>query len=263
MKTLTMLGLALLPQLAAGQSLENRIAASKGTIGFEFNTRRNVCGNGMSIRISDDSSAGWTTRTHRSGITMGRTIAGDQPLCEEGPGRVLLTRTEGKVSSVVVTVGGRTERPDTPLGAIDAPEVARYLLSIAPGLAGRSGDNAVMGAAIADSANNWKRLLEIARDNNATESSRKASLFWVSQEATAVATAGLADVASDDRAELSVRKDALFFLSQRPKGEGVPALIKVVRESRSGALRKDAIFHLSQSKDPRALDLFEQLLAGR
>jgi PBS lyase HEAT-like repeat len=59
-----------------------------------------------------------------------------------------------------------------------------------------------------------------------------------------------------------VRSDALFFLSQRPGGEGVPALIRVVRESKSVKLRKDAIWFLSQSRDPRAIELFEQLLAG-
>jgi PBS lyase HEAT-like repeat len=60
-----------------------------------------------------------------------------------------------------------------------------------------------------------------------------------------------------------VRSDALFFLAQRPHGEGIPSLIKVVRESKSVQLRKDAIFHLAQSGDPRALDLFEQMLSGR
>jgi HEAT repeat protein len=105
-------------------------------------------------------------------------------------------------------------------------------------------------------------MLEIARDNDASDASRKASLFWVSQEAGTVATAGLASVANDDGAEASVRSDALFFLARQPKGEGVPALIRVVRESKSPKLRKDAIFFLSQSRDPRALELFEQLLAG-
>ena len=67
----------------------------------------------------------------------------------------------------------------------------------------------------------------------------------------------------DDSGGTAVRSDALFYLSQRKDGEGVPSLIKVVRESKSMKLKKDAIFYLSQSRDPRALDLFEKLLAGR
>ncbi|MEO8337090.1 MAG: hypothetical protein ABI664_19045 [bacterium] len=140
---------------------------------------------------------------------------------------------------------------------------ARYLLRIAPALAGRSADHAVMGAAIADSANLWRRMLEIARDNDASEAARKSSLFWVSQEVSAVATAGIGDVAMDDDAMGSVRNDALFFLAQRPRGEGIAGLIRVVRESKSYKMRKDAIWFLSQSRDLRAMDLFEKLLAGK
>jgi HEAT repeat protein len=57
-----------------------------------------------------------------------------------------------------------------------------------------------------------------------------------------------------------VRKQAVFALSQRPTDEGVPALIRVVRTSPSGELRKSALFWLGQSDDPRALTLFEELL---
>jgi hypothetical protein len=190
-------------------------------------------------------------------------MAGDRSPCEEGPARVTLVQSGGSVTDVHVSVGGRNEQVDTDLGAVSTTETARYLLELAPRLVGRSAENAVMGAAIADSVTTWRRLLEIAKDTDASEASRKASLFWVSQEASTVATAGLGAVAIDDDAETSVRSDALFFLSQRTKGEGIPALIRVVRESKSVKLRKDAIWFLSQSRDPRAIELFEQLLAGK
>lgn len=259
---LTVLMCAMAPA-ASAQDLESRVANAKGTVAFEFTTRRAVCGNGSSIEISDDTTAGWTTRTRRSGIHIGRTTAGERRVCEEGPARVTLSNSGGKVTDLRVAVGGREERADIELGAVGAPEAARYLLKIAPALNGRSADNAVMGAAIADSANLWRRMLEIARDNDASDASRKSSLFWVSQEASSVATAGLSAVAMDEDADSPVRNDALFFLSQRPNGEGVPALIRVVRESRSSKLRKDAIWFLSQSRDPRAIELFEKLLAAR
>jgi hypothetical protein len=258
----TLLVCAIAP-VASAQNLESRIANAKGTVAFEFTTRRAVCGNGNSIEMRDDTSSGWTTRSRRSGIRIGRTVAGDRTICEEGPARVTLSQSGGKVSDVRVTVGGRDERADTELGAIGASEAAHYLLKIAPALSGRSADDAVMGAAIADSTNLWRRMLEIARDNDASEASRKSSLFWVSQEVSTVATAGLSEVAMDDDATSSVRNDALFFLSQRKGGEGIPALIRVVRESKSAKLRKDAIWFLSQSRDPRAIELFEKLLAGR
>ncbi|MEP6729071.1 MAG: hypothetical protein ABJE10_00470 [bacterium] len=232
-------------QLSAAQSLENRIGASRGTVGFEFPARRNVCGNGQNITISDDSSTGWMTRTTRSGISIGRRVNGEQYICEQGPVRVIVSRANGKVTDVRVSVGGKTDRAESDLGAVAPADATRYLLAIAPELNGRSADNAIMGAAIADGAIIWRRLIEIARDNGASEASRKASLFWVSQEASAAATAGLDAVAADDDAQTSVRSDALFFLAQRPNGEGIPGLIRVVRESKSVKLRKDAIWHLS------------------
>jgi len=254
--------LAVAPALVRAQSLDARVAAARGSVGFQFETRANVCGNGTSIDVSNDSSAGWSTRRNRSGIHMGRGRS-DDSWCEIGPARVVLQHTGATVTDVLVTVGGPRASGDTDLGTIPPAEAARYLLAVAPRLAGRSGDNAVMGAAIADAPSSWRRMLQIARTADASESSRKASLFWVSQEASALATAGLTDVAMDDANVRAVRSDALFYLAQRRNGEGIPSLIKVVRESKSVQLRKDAIFHLAQSGDPRALDLFEEMLSGK
>jgi len=57
-----------------------------------------------------------------------------------------------------------------------------------------------------------------------------------------------------------IRKKAVFALSQLPKDEGVPKLIEVARSHRDAAVRKQAIFWLGQSRDPRALAFFEQVL---
>jgi HEAT repeat protein len=160
-------------------------------------------------------------------------------------------------------VGARPEAAETDLGAVPPAEAARYLLSVAPRLSGRAGEAAVMGAAIADGVVVWQRLLQIARDSEASESSRKAAVFWVSQEASDAATARLDSIAVDDDATLSIRSDALFFLAQRPNGEGIPALVRVAESSKGVKLRKDAIWFLAQTRDPRALALFERLLGGR
>ena len=255
--------LCLIPSLASAQSLDARVASAKGSVGFEFDTRRNVCGNGTSINVSSDTTPGWNTRRSRSGIRMGRGSSDDGSLCVTGPARVVLQHTGPTATALTISVGGRRVGADTELGDVAAAEAARYLLAIAPRLSGASGDDAVMGAAIADAPSSWRRMLEIARAGDASESSRKSAMFWLSQEATVAATSGLADVALDDTNGGSVRSDALFYLAQRRNGEGIPALIRVVRESKSIKLRKDAIFHLAQSGDPRALELFESVLAGR
>jgi hypothetical protein len=246
------------------QSLERRVAsAPAGTVGFTFATRENVCGDGISISISDDRSPGWNTRRTRRGMHIGKSMSGYREPCEIGTARVVLDRDGGTVSSVRVTVGGRAPRPGTDLGDVSSSEAARYLLALAPRLSGRSGDEAIMGAAVADSVVIWQQLLKIARDDDATESARKAALFWVSHEASTAAIAGLDSLATDESEDTRLRADALFHLAQRPDGEGIPALIRVVKHSKNPKLRRDAIFFLSQSGDPRALDLFEQILAGK
>ena len=57
-----------------------------------------------------------------------------------------------------------------------------------------------------------------------------------------------------------MKKNAVFALSQLPKNEGVPLLIKVARTNANPAVRKQAMFWLGQSKDPRALDFFAEVL---
>ena len=254
----------LAPALAFGQSLERRIAAAPtGSVGFTFGTKPNVCGDGLSINISDDDSEGWNTRRNRRGIHIGTTRSGYREPCEIAPARVIVEHEGNKVRGIRVTVGGREEKAKTELGDVSSIEAANYLLSLASGLDGRSADAAILGAAIADSAVIWKDLLRIARNEDASVKARKSALFWVSQEATTAALAGLDSIATDDDGDVGVRADALFHLAQRPNGEGIPSLIRVVKESKHARLRRDAIFHLSQSGDPRAIALFEQLLAGK
>jgi hypothetical protein len=57
--------------------------------------------------------------------------------------------------------------------------------------------------------------------------------------------------------------DAVFALSQRPRDEGIPALIAIAKNNRDPEIRKKAMFWLGQSGDPRALDLFEQILTRK
>ena len=245
------------------QPLASRIAASSGNVAFSYNTAPNVCGTGTSISIAEDElpASGVVPRPFR-GMRIGRHTDHDEP-CEIGPARVTLTRDGDSIVNVRVTVGGTGRTTGTDLGSVPGPEGAAYLLSLARRLSGKAADAAILGAAIADRAVIWKELVEIARDNGASAAARKASLFWLSHFATPAALAGVDAVAEDETAEQAVRQDALFYIAQRPNREGVPALIRVVRESRSAKLRKDAIWYLSQSDDPRALALFEELLARR
>jgi HEAT repeat protein len=248
------------------QRLGDRIANARGVVAFMVVTRGNVCGDGNGIFVSDDTSPGWNTRRHQSGTQIQHQSVRSHDLddeCEIAPARVVIEHDGTRVTSVRMSVGGPGVTANTDLGRVDAAEAVRYLLSWAPRLDGRSSEDAVTTAAIAAVPKVWPELLAIARDDKASESSRKSALFWVSREASAAAVAGLGSVAEDDDASAGVRSDALFYLAQRKDGAGIDALVRVVRESKSMKMRKDAVWFLSQTRDPRAFALFEELLSGR
>jgi HEAT repeat protein len=60
-----------------------------------------------------------------------------------------------------------------------------------------------------------------------------------------------------------VRKKAVFALSQLDDGEGIEPLLDLVRHGREDALRREALFWLAQSDDPRAMESLEALLLKR
>ena len=69
--------------------------------------------------------------------------------------------------------------------------------------------------------------------------------------------------AVDADPEIEVKKKAVFALSRLPKQEGVPLLIQVARSNPHREVRKQAMFWLGQSNDPRALAFFEEVLTRR
>jgi HEAT repeat protein len=88
---------------------------------------------------------------------------------------------------------------------------------------------------------------------------RSQALFWLSQRAGDEALRTIGNAVSDDP-EIEVKRRAVFALSQLPRGEGVPLLIDLARNHRLPEVRRQAMFWLGQSKDPRAVDFFEQIL---
>jgi HEAT repeat protein len=83
----------------------------------------------------------------------------------------------------------------------------------------------------------------------------------VAHAAEQEAVKGLEEIVEDE-GDREVRKSAIFAISRRPADESVPTLIRVARTHRDPEIRKSAIFWLGQSKDPRALRYFEEVLLG-
>jgi len=124
-------------------------------------------------------------------------------------------------------------------------------------------EDAIFPSTIADSIEVWPELLDIAKSDTRPNDVRKQAVFWVAQAAGEVVAGDLEELAVDDETDRDVRESAVFALSQLENEAGVPAMIRIAREHGDGHIRRQAVFWLGQSEDPRALALFEELLTRR
>lgn len=256
---LTLLGVSLAAGQGAAGSIAARVAAAPdGQVRFTYAARAGVTGNGRNI-ISWDCHDGrcGSNRTTDSD-------AGDDwhTACDSGPVRVALRVRGGKPLSLRVYVGGEwtSTASGTDLGVVPAAAAARYLLDLANTSREDAGKEAVFAATLADSATVWPDLLRLAKSGDVPNETRRSAVFWLGQAAGDAATRGLSELVDDAAVDRDVQKSVVFALSQRPRDEGVPVLIRVAQTHRDPEIRRNAIFWLGQSNDPRALALFEDLL---
>ncbi len=106
------------------------------------------------------------------------------------------------------------------------------------------------------------RVLVGAARNDKSARVRGQALFWLAHKAGQQAASAITDAITSDP-EAAVKKKAVFALSQLPKDEGVPLLIQVARTNKNAEVRKQAMFWLGQSKDPRAVQFFEEVLSSK
>jgi len=234
---------ATLPATGWAQALEQRITAvESGKVHLSFAARPGVCGDGDQ-NINIQRSEGWEVE------------------CESQPVRVSLTLRNHQVVALRTFVGGhwRNAPATKDLGTVPAPVAAGYFLHLAGSRTNLSGDP-VLPATLADSAIIWRSLLQLARESRLPMERRRSAVFWLGQAAGAAVDGALDSIAGDTGTEREVRKQAAFALSQRSSEEAVPALIRIARTNRDPELRKSALFWLGQSNDPRAVDLFEEIL---
>lgn len=88
---------------------------------------------------------------------------------------------------------------------------------------------------------------------------RGTALTWLARQAAAEALPAI-DAALQKDPDTEVKKQAVFALSRFPNQEGVPKLIDVARTHANAEVRRQAMFWLGESKDPRAVDFFAQIL---
>ncbi len=102
-------------------------------------------------------------------------------------------------------------------------------------------------------------LIERVARAHTSANVRGEALFWLAQMA-GEKVAGTITAAIENDPDTEVKRRAVFALSQLPKNEGVPLMIDVARKNKNPAVRKQAMFWLGQSKDPRAVEFFAEIL---
>lgn len=248
---------------AGAQSIADRVArVGDGTVRMSFAARPGICGRGTTIVRGRNSTMNWGSDWDRYGS---RDVEWDDE-CEHGPVRLVLDVRDHEVAALRVYVGGRwrpAREATTDLGTVPAREAGEFLLRLADRGTSRVAKEAVFPATLADSITVWPALIRLARNEERPRDVRTNAVFWLGQAAGEVATAQLDDIVRDDGVDREVRKQAVFALSQRPRDEGIPALIRVAKTSRDPEVRKQALFWLGQSNDPRAIDVFEEILTRR
>lgn len=239
-------GLLVSVSTAVGQGLAQRIAqAPDGKVRMSFAARPGVCGSGEGYF------------SHR-----GERTADWEPTCDAGPVRVVLEVRDSRIVRVRTFVGGRwraVEGVVTDLGTVRAPEAADYLVGLAEHGDDAVSRRAILPATLADSAEVWPNLLRIARDQSRPRRTRREALQWVGMEAGRVLTGD--ESLGPEHDEDEVRAAAVFAISQLKKDEAVPALIRIARTHSNPRVRRQALFWLGQSGDPRAIDVFEEILS--
>lgn len=249
-----MAGFALLATAAVpacAQTLERRVSgAPDGNVTFHFASRADVCGDGRTYIRADD-------------MWMGSINDGVRSMeCQRGPIRVLLVRDGKDVLRIGTYAGPVAEEPGaTNLGAVPASEAAAWLLGMASRIDGRPGREAIMPAALADSALVTRELLAIGRNTERSRELRRSALSWVVRRrgergelSAEEVSRTLVTIARDENEVRTVRDQALSSLSRLESASSLDALVAMTSGTTEAWLARRAVEMMANSGDPRAHD---------
>lgn len=144
------------------------------------------------------------------------------------------------------------------LGDVNSAQSVEFLKTLVGSIDSRDKSEAALSAiALHRDAAAAAAIFDLAK--NGTPRVRQRALVWIARRAESQA-AGIITQAIDNDPDVEVKRQAVFALSQLPRDEATPLLIKLARSHTHPVVRKQAMFWLGQSKDPRALSFFEEVL---
>lgn len=239
----------------AAQSLASRVTASDGVVQVIYPSRPTACGDGQGF-------IGNLFGSNHVFSGSGSSRNGWSAMCVRGPARVVATVISGEVTHVRVYVGP-VPPPTADVRTISVPasEASAWMGDIIAHGNTRAASDMVLPLIVADGPEPWGLLLKVARDENRPRDLKRNVMMWLSNGVSEHLGLSDSDGASDDDEEM--RKQAIYVLTQRPKNESVPQLIELARSLKHPGSRKTAIYWLGQSGDPRAVEVYAELLGVR
>lgn len=244
-----------LPASIAAQTIAQRIARADRPVQVVYPSRPSACGDGRSYVghvLGDRSYYEMGDGTYSRG--------GSRAECIHGPARVLVTVIDGQITRLRAYVGPVPTNNDAETITVTASDAASWLSSLITNDNSRVGSNAILPLVLADTPDPWPLLLRVARDDSRSMNLRREALLWLGMGT--VEHLGI-DETGKDTPDDEMRTQAVFVLSQRPKSESVPALMDLSRSAKYPSAKRSAIFWLGQTGDPRAADVFAELLGLR
>ncbi len=142
------------------------------------------------------------------------------------------------------------------LGQRGSAEDTEYLRTLYGRLTNRDLKDKVLFA-VSRRRGNASWLLDLAQDTRESTELRKQALFYAGQGGANVEQL----VALYDRAtDQEMKKQLVFVYQQRGSGPAFEKLLDIARAEKDVEIRKDALFWVARSKDPRALKLIEEII---
>ena len=123
-------------------------------------------------------------------------------------------------------------------------------------------ENAIFGLTQSKEPDAIPAIVRVARDDKSAHV-RGQALFWLAQKSERQISEEAIRNAIEQDPETQVKKRAVFALTQIKNGDGVPMLIEIARTNKNAVVRKEAMHWLGNSKDPRAIKFFEDVLAAK
>ena len=248
---LTCLLLAACAESADAQGLGRRLEGGPdGLLAVRFAARSDVCGSATLLRIGSGTWFGDSEWSYSRNSGMGGGT------CDRLPAEVLMTRADGRIVAIRVGLAGASLPPGTTdLGVVPSGDAGRAFLDLAARLDGRAGREALLAAAVADSAPTWRDLLELVNNDRVSRGLRESAAGWLGRElvaaesgAAAAIGRALARVARDHDAPISVRTRAVSSLAG-PLGRP-PAELVTLAGSDEPAIAKAALAGLGRATTP-------------